>query len=325
MLHALTCHRIGGHRKVSLTRYSARVRRPVLAVSSVLAFALAGTASACDSDSSGGGGGLAPTPPGAAIDGGTPNGGTPDGGTGINPDPGTTNQILGLTSKHSIIRIGLGANGVDEDLGFPKFNGTELRSIGAIAAGGGGLYGIDFGAKSGSNIVRIDLPGLNCVPMGADIDLRAQQPDKEGLAFGANTLYVSDQFSPVVSLALDGTMKFYKVRQQNTATDDTQCYSPEDLLWEGGLLGAGSCASATQPQNNGFWVWEYLLGQPDNPGGGGGTSTDKALKWKSPERILGLGKAAGIVAVSAQRHLLALSGAEFVIVRELSENVVDLE
>jgi hypothetical protein len=317
------CHRIEGHWNARPIAYATRVSRNTIALSLAVALALSGAAIACDSDSTGDGSGVAPTPPAITIDGGTP----PEGGSGPGPapNPGTLNQILGLTSKGSIIRIGLGANGVDEDLGFPKFNGAELRNIGAIAAGGGGLYGIDFGARSGSNIVKINLPGLDCVPMGADIDLRAQEPDKEGLAFSGNTLYVSDQFSPVVALDLDGTMRFHSVRQQNTATDDTQCYSPEDLLWEGALLGAGSCASATQPEKNGYFVWEYILGQPSNPGGGGGTSTDKSLKWKSPERILGLGKAAGIVAVSAQRHLLSLTGDSFVVVRELSENVVDLE
>lgn len=300
------------------------MRCNVSTLSTIIALALGGLPIGCESDDSSTGGAITPSGPSVAIDGGT---GTDAGAIPSQPNPPgeAANTILGLTSKGNIVRIGLGPNGTEEDLGFPKFNGTELRNIGAIASGGGGLYGIDYGAKSGSNVVKMTLPGLDCSPMGAEIDFRAQEPGKPGLAFSGTHLYGTDQFGPLIELGLDGSMKMFTVRLANSVADDTQCTSPEDLLWEGGLLAAGSCASETQPDKNGFFVWEYLFGLPGTSGQGG-TSTDKSMRYRSPERIVGLGKAAGgLVATSAQRNLLALSGTNFVVVRELQNTIVDLE
>jgi hypothetical protein len=52
-------------------------------------------------------------------------------------EPVSQNAILGLTSKGAIVSIGMRANGTETDLGFPKFNGTELRNLGAIAKADG--------------------------------------------------------------------------------------------------------------------------------------------------------------------------------------------
>ena len=298
--------------------------RHAFALSSFLALGVAGAFGAlcCESDTpeTGSQPGLQPN---VGFDGGGAGEGGPTGEGGIVDPPGTLNSILGLTSQGSIVRIEIGASGTEVDLGFPTLDGTELRGIRAIAAGPGGLYGLDPGKKSGSSIVKISVPGLACTPLGNDVDFRARIPSKEGLAASGPTIYSSHtQFGPLQQLEPGGELKEYILRQANSAADDTQCSTPEDLIYYGGILAVGSCASATQPEKNGFWVWEYLLGEP----GTSGKLTDKTMKFKAPERILGLGSAAsGLVAVSAQRNLLVLQGGSFVVARELKATVIDLE
>jgi len=265
-------------------------------------------------------------PPGVTFDGGPGSEASVGEGGVVDPPGGVLNSILGLTSQGKIVRIEVGAGGTEVDLGYPTLNGTEYRGIKAIASGPGGLFGLDPSKRSGSSLVTIKIPGLAITPFDTAVDFRAQIPEKEGLAASGTTIYASNtQFGPLTVLAADGKLDNYILRQANSEGDDTQCYTPEDLVYEGGILAAGSCASATQPEKNGFWVWEYLLGQPGTSGQGG-TLTNKSLKWKSPERIVGIGKSTvGIVAVSAQRNLLVRGGEGFIVSRELQNTIIDLE
>lgn len=265
--------------------------------------------------------------PGVTFDAGPGSEGGPvgEGGT-VNP-PGTLNSILGLASEGRIVRVELGANGAEVDLGFPKLNGVDYRGIRSIATAPGGLYGVDPSKRSGSSLVRIQVPGLAITPFDTTVDFRAQIPEKEGLAASGTTIYASEtQFGPLTELKADGTLNQYILRQANSVDDVQQCSTPEDLLVDlGSILAAGSCAGSPQAEKNGYWVWEYILGKPGNTAQGG-TSTDKSLRYKSPERILGLGRGgAGIVAVSAQRNLLTLTGQNFVVTRAMKETVIDLE
>lgn len=301
--------------------------RHAFALSSFVALGVIGGLGAlgCESDTADNNGqpGLQP---GVTFDAGPGSEGGPVGEGGTENPPGTLNSILGLTSQGSIVRVELGANGAEVDLGFPKLNGVDYRGVRAIASGPGGLYGLDPSKRSGSSLVRIQVPGLTITPFDNTVDFRARIPEKEGLAASGTTIYASHtQFGTLQVLAADGDLKEYILRQQNTVDDPQQCSTPEDLLFEGGILAAGSCAGSPQEEKNGYWVWEYILGKPGNTAAGG-TPTDKALRYKSPERILGLGKGgAGIVAVSAQRNLLTLVGQNFVVTREMKATVIDLE
>lgn len=301
--------------------------RQVLTLSSFVALGVVGALGVmgCESDTpeSGTQPGLQP---GVTFDGGPGSEtGVGEGGV-VDPPGGVLNSILGLSSKGTIVRVELGASGTEVDLGYPTLNGVEYRGIKSIARAPGGLYGVDPSKRSGSSLVTIQVPGLSITPFDPSKDFRAQIPVKEGLAASGSNIYASEtQFGPLTEILADGTLNQYILRQANNVDDDTQCYTPEDLLFEGGILAAGDCASATQPEKNGYWVWEYKLGKPGTTGQGG-IPTNKALKWKSPERILGLGKGpAGVVAVSSSRKLLTLVGDSFVVTRETKDIITDLE
>ncbi len=79
-----------------------------------------------------------------------------------------------------------------------------------------------------------------------------------------------------------------------------------------------------QEPGDGFYVWGYTLGMPGTSGQGG-TPTDKFVRYKSPERILGLSDAAGLVATSGAGNLLVLAGDAFVVRRKLAMTIKDLE
>lgn len=300
-------------------------RRPLrLAALASLVVASYGALAGCEDSSPGA---VSPPPSGSNVPSlpGAPDGGgaAADGG-GPTGTTGTANTILGLSSSGEIVRIGLGEDGTDEPLGFPKFEGAEVRTVSAIARGPNGLIGLDRKKRAGTSLVHIDTTGLTMTPFTNDLGLN--MPDKEALAFGGSKVYGTDQFGPVISLDLDGEWKGYLVRQANSATDPIQCSTPEDLVWDGELLAAGSCANpdGLDAPGNGFYVWAYAFGNPGTTSQGG-TPTDKLVRYRSPERILGLGKSAGLVATSGQRNLLVLSGDTFVVRRKLSMVIDDLE
>lgn len=302
-------------------------RRPLrLAVPVPLVVAAFGALYGCEESSPSGAGSLAPSGSSTPSIPGAPDGGVSiDGGASTGVTPGAANTILGLASTGEIVRIGLAENGTDERLGFPKLDGVEIRSVSAIARGPRGLIGLDRKKTAGTSLVHIDTTGLQVTPFTNDLGLN--MPDKEALAFGADTVFGTDQFGPVISLGLDGLWKGFLVRQANSATDPIQCSTPEDLLWDGELLAAGSCANpdGLDAPGNGFYVWAYVFGNPGTTAQGG-TPTDKAPRYASPERILGLGRGgAGLVATSGQRNLLVLSGSSFVVQRQLAMVIDDLE
>ncbi|MDZ4695852.1 MAG: hypothetical protein SGI86_11950 [Deltaproteobacteria bacterium] len=278
------------------------------------------------------------SPPGGS-DGATgtipADGGAPDSSGGPGPPieggvVGSANTIIGLDPGGGLVRIGLGADGHDKRLGYPKFNGVEMRNIVAIARGPGSVFGLNREVLKGGNLVDIDLLTLNAKAANHNFDRFVGSPDSppshSALASNGSTFFGS-QGGSIVRLGADGTRTYFALRQFNDETGADQCFDPVDLAWSGGLLGAGLCAGVTATaMGTSHFVWEYLFGMP-LPNGTGGTPTNKRILYSSPERIEGLSSAGAgaLVAVSSNGNLLVLQGRSFVVLRKLEVAVHDLE